>query len=266
MKKTTRFLASLLSLVILLSIAPPPTKAADEVIYMRSNYSDNGGGLFELYDIQVDLMLNLTTLKATLDFKRLQEPQLIEYYAKYYPPEGVIKERVDRYKENMSGHVTYDIEVLDAPCGDPRLPETLNQNPSTKNGIKWHLTNAVGAESVINEMTVTSGTTQIYNHPYEMWIGLDTDGITYDAHLRDFPDRPNDLAHGWRFKIVEGTPAPQPEKREYTMGRDNFGFDNEWSAFFDRPTRAEATAWLANPDDPSHPLNRGWRREVARLS
>ncbi|MBQ3809945.1 MAG: hypothetical protein II839_03915, partial [Kiritimatiellae bacterium] len=30
--------------------------------------------------------------------------------------------------------------------------------------------------------------------------------------------------------------------------------------------RAEATAWLANPDDPSHPLNRGWRREVARLS
>ena len=31
-------------------------------------------------------------------------------------------------------------------------------------------------------------------------------------------------------------------------------------------TRAEATAWLANPDDPSHPLNRGWRREVARLS
>ena len=30
-------------------------------------------------------------------------------------------------------------------------------------------------------------------------------------------------------------------------------------------TRAEATAWLANPDDPSLPLNRGWRREVAGL-
>lgn len=31
-------------------------------------------------------------------------------------------------------------------------------------------------------------------------------------------------------------------------------------------TRADATAWLARPDDPAHPLNRGWRREVARLS
>ena len=28
-------------------------------------------------------------------------------------------------------------------------------------------------------------------------------------------------------------------------------------------TRADATAWLARPDDPSNPLNRGWRREVA---
>ena len=30
-------------------------------------------------------------------------------------------------------------------------------------------------------------------------------------------------------------------------------------------TRAEATAWLADPDDPAHPLNRGWRRAVAGL-
>ncbi len=31
-------------------------------------------------------------------------------------------------------------------------------------------------------------------------------------------------------------------------------------------SRAEATAYLADPDDPSHPLNRGWRREVAGLA
>ncbi len=30
-------------------------------------------------------------------------------------------------------------------------------------------------------------------------------------------------------------------------------------------TRADATSYLADPDDPSHPLNRGWRREVAAL-
>ena len=30
-------------------------------------------------------------------------------------------------------------------------------------------------------------------------------------------------------------------------------------------TRADATSYLADPDNPSHPLNRGWRREVARL-
>ena len=28
-------------------------------------------------------------------------------------------------------------------------------------------------------------------------------------------------------------------------------------------TRADAESWLAAPDDPAHPLNRGWRRELA---
>ena len=30
-------------------------------------------------------------------------------------------------------------------------------------------------------------------------------------------------------------------------------------------TRTDATSYLLDPDDPTHPLNRGWRREVAAL-
>ncbi len=253
--KKTRFLASLLSLVILLSIAPPPAKAADEVIYMRCNTTFGVMNVIKFHKVQLDLALNFTTGKATLTFQRLEQPE----YDRLIRDNEKEKENTKAIMENMSGQVTYDIVLLDAKTGDSRLPAGVRNAGTMKDGVKWRLTNAVGAESVV--LCMNNNIDRV-TYPYEIWLspemwrqGHEADKYYVGAlHQRKEITNPEDadyIGAEITFNPVSGMPAPEPEQpvkkdKEYTIKRDNFSFNNKDSSFFKDDPESPATIIAGN--------------------
>jgi len=240
--KKTRFLALLVCLVLALGFLPPRARAADEVLYLQWDYKLSVTNLFKLHPIHLDLVLNLTTGKATLDFKRLEEPQ----YSGYIQEKEKEKEYTRKYKENMSGRVTYDIVQVDLKQGDPRLPACLRYDATMKDGVKWLLTNASGAESVIWD--IANNTEHTLLCPYEIWLSPYRDdpnsNFNGQFHSRKDITDPEDsqyIAGNSYFKLADGAPPSAPATREYAIKRDNFSFDNDDPSFFKDRSEAQPT-------------------------
>ncbi len=243
MKKTTRFLALFLCLVLAPGFLPPKTRAASRLTLARRDLQTHLVYGTNYIPTDIVISLDLDTMKATASF--VTKEAVMNKESTYTKEEYAwIKDC-----ENQSATVSYDIKAGGA--GDD---------------FQWLLTNASGAESFIwgvdrysdsdyrdfapyaHKKTVHCHFTSygdryedmnlLFYYPEELFIGADH-GHIYDNLVKVDRNRGS-----FGVNRSDETPA-QPEKREYTMGRDNFGFDNEWSAFFDRPTRAEATGIYA---------------------
>lgn len=130
---------------------------------------------------------------------------------------------------------------------------------------KWLLTNAAGADSFIwgvdrysdsdyrdyapyaHKKTVHCHFTSygdryedmnmLFYYPEELFIGAD------NGHIYDYLVKVDRNRGSFGVNRSDEAPAPaQPEKREYTIQRDNFSFDNDSGAFLSVPTRAFATS------------------------
>ncbi|MCR4805391.1 MAG: hypothetical protein K5981_07015, partial [Clostridia bacterium] len=241
--KKARFLALFLCLTLALGFLPPKARAANRLTLARRDLQTHLVYGTNYIPTDIVIWLDLDTMKATASF--VTKEAVMNKESTYTKEEYAwIKDC-----ENQSATVSYDIKTGGA--GDD---------------YKWLLTNAAGADSFIwgvdrysdsdyrdyapyaHKKTVHCHFTSygdryedmdmLFYYPEELFIGAD------NGHIYDYLVKV-DRNHG-SFGVNRSDEAPtpaQPEKREYTMQRDNFGFYNGPASFFKNPVKCVPTIY-----------------------
>ena len=225
--KKTRFLALFLCLVLALGFLPPKARAAGSIRF-EAEELDAPGPIWTYTRIRVSV--DTSTMTAQASFRRYKDETDWDYIQENTPK---LDADCHTICHNTYGQCYAKAEPVGNKGNAFRLTNLVWQgDPYIFDGGEVFSIYVNATELTFESGSVTVKPSSRLEHP-KSFCALDS------------------WSPGVRFKLTDDDveyinyEPVKPEKKEYTMGRDNFGFDNEWGSFFDRPTRAEATGIYA---------------------